>query len=119
MLSLATLCFESNFSLIFAKDNIDKDDVSYVAGHCFRSVSCLNQVLFAMNEQYCINEKKTVRKIDGFNIKPQNYKEKIDRIFTLISENKDRTKEGIDILQELLPKQKYYLIDKYCNRGYS
>src|SRR5690625_1809206 len=49
--------FEASFSLMFAKDNIDKDDVSYVAGHCFRTISCLNQVLFAMYEEYCINEK--------------------------------------------------------------
>ena len=45
--------FEAGFSLMFAKDNIDKDDISYVCGHCFRSISCLNQVLFAMNEEYC------------------------------------------------------------------
>ena len=45
--------FEAGFSLIFAKENIDKDDISYVCGHCFRSISGLNQVLFAMNEEYC------------------------------------------------------------------
>lgn len=50
--------FEASFSLMFAKDNVDKDDISYVTGHCFRTISCLNQVLFAMNEEYCINEKK-------------------------------------------------------------
>ena len=58
--------FEANFSLMFARDNVDKDDISYVTGHCFRTISCLNQVLFALNEEYCINEKKAVRMIDGF-----------------------------------------------------
>lgn len=48
--------FEASFSLMFAKDNVEKDDISYVAGHCFRIISCMNQVLFAMNEEYCINE---------------------------------------------------------------
>lgn len=28
--------FEAGFSLMFAENNIDKDDVSYVCGHCFR-----------------------------------------------------------------------------------
>ncbi len=94
--------FEASFSLMFAKDNVDKDDVSYVAGHCFRSISCLNQVLFAKNEEYCINEKKAVRMIDSFNIKPKDYKKKIDDIITLISSDKDNTKKGLDMIQELI-----------------
>jgi hypothetical protein len=27
--------FEAGFSLMFAENNIDKDDISYVCGHCF------------------------------------------------------------------------------------
>ena len=38
--------FEAGFSLMIAKKNINKDDISYVCGHCFRSISSLNQVLF-------------------------------------------------------------------------
>lgn len=94
--------FEAPFSLILAKSNIEKDDVSYVAGHCFRAISCLNQVLFALNDEYCINEKKAVRTIDGFNKKPKDYKNKIDKIFTLVSSNKDSTRQGVEILQELI-----------------
>lgn len=94
--------FEASFSLMFAKDNIDKDDVSYVAGHCFRTISCLNQVLFALNEEYHINEKKAVRMIDGFSMKPQGYKTRIDQIITLISADVECTKEGTDMLQELV-----------------
>lgn len=94
--------FEASFSLIFAKDNIDKDDISYVCGHCFRTISCLNQVLFAINEEYCINEKKAVKMIETFNIKPCAYKEKIDKIITLISSDMNRTREGVDMLQKLI-----------------
>lgn len=93
--------FESSFSLMFAEKNLDKDDISYVAGHAFRSISCLNQVIFALNGEYCINEKKAVRMIEGFNTKPNDYKKKIDQIINLISSNQDSTKEGIEILQEL------------------
>lgn len=94
--------FESSFSLMFAEKNVDKDDISYVAGHVFRSISCLNQVIFTLNEEYCINEKKAVRMIEGFNTKPNDYKKKIDQIITLISSDQDSTKEGIEILQELI-----------------
>lgn len=70
--------FEASFSFMFAKDNVDKDDITYVMGHCFRTISCLNQVLFALNDEYCINEKKAVRMIEGYNKKPKDYKVRID-----------------------------------------
>lgn len=94
--------FEASFSLMFAKDQADKDDASYVMGHCFRTISCLNQVLFALNEQYCINEKKAVRMIDGFEKKPKDYKARIDEIVTLVSADKEKTKAAVERLQELI-----------------
>jgi len=93
--------FEAGFSAKIAKDNVDKDDISYVSGHCYRSISCLNQVLFAINHEYCINEKKAVRMIEGFSKKPNDYKKKIDGIFSLISINKESTRIAVDILQDL------------------
>ena len=45
---------------MLSESNINKDDLYYVCGHCFRSISSLNQVLFAINREYCINEKKAV-----------------------------------------------------------
>lgn len=39
--------FEAGFSLMFVKANSGTDDKYYIAGHVFRIVSCLNQVLFA------------------------------------------------------------------------
>lgn len=94
--------FEASFSLMIAKENIDKDDISYVSGHCYRTISCLNQVLFAMNEEYCINEKKAVRMIDGFETKPQDYKKRIDEIITLLSPNIDSTRRAAEMLEELI-----------------
>lgn len=101
--------FEASFSLMFAKDNVDKDDISYVAGHCFRVVSCLNQVLFALNKEYCINEKKAVWMIDNFNRKPKNFKIRIDRIITFISSNPDHTRAGVNALHELLSETEMLL----------
>ena len=50
--------FEAGFSLMLARANAGSGDRYYVAGHIFRAVSCLNQVLFALNDTYCINEKR-------------------------------------------------------------
>ncbi|NLJ58150.1 MAG: DNA polymerase subunit beta [Tissierellia bacterium] len=101
--------FEASFSLMFAEDNIHKDDIYYVCGHCFRSISCLNQVLFALNEEYCINEKKSVKMIDGFSMKPRNYKKRVDKIITLLSSNKNSAEEGVNMLKELISEAKRLL----------
>ena len=39
----------------------------------FRSVSALNQVLFALNETYCLNEKRAPERIDSFPNAPRDY----------------------------------------------
>ena len=101
--------FEASFSLMFAENNVDRDDIYYVCGHCFRSVSCLNQVLFALNEEYCINEKKAVKMIEGFNVKPGNYKKRIDEIFTLLSSDRDSARKGINVLKELISETEMLL----------
>ena len=48
---------------MFVKANSGTDDKYYIAGHVFRIVSCLNQVLFACNNAYCINEKKAIKPV--------------------------------------------------------
>jgi hypothetical protein len=75
--------FEAGFSHMFTAKNINKYDTYYVTAHLVRSVSCLNQVLFALNNEYCINEKKAVRMIDGFQFKPPEYGRKVKTIFSL------------------------------------
>ncbi len=76
--------FEAEFSLMFAESNAKKRDVYYVTAHIVRAVSALNQVLFAVNEEYCLNEKKAVGMIDNFNIHPFGYKDKINSIFMAV-----------------------------------
>lgn len=75
--------FEAGFSLMFAENNAKKNDVYYVTAHIVRAISALNQVLFAVNEEYCINEKKAVGMIDSFNIHPLGYKDKVNSIFAV------------------------------------
>lgn len=74
--------FEADFSCMFATSNASKDDRYYVMAHLVRSVSGLNQVLFALNGEYCLNEKKAVKMIESFPIKPADYQNKVDSIFT-------------------------------------
>lgn len=76
--------FEAEFSLMLAEKNAGKDDTYYVTAHIVRSVSALNQVLFAINEEYCLNEKRAVGMIDSFNIHPLGYKDKVNSIFAVV-----------------------------------
>jgi len=81
----------------------------YLAVYRFRSISCLNQVLFALNEEYCMNGEKAGRMIGGFRIKPREYKKRVDRIFTLLSSDKDSKREGVNMLKELICETKMFL----------
>ncbi|WP_080875222.1 nucleotidyltransferase domain-containing protein [Oceanobacillus timonensis] len=94
--------FEASFSLMFMESNANKDDISYVMGHCFRSISCLNQVIFAKNKVYCINEKKAVAMIQDFPIKPINYKKRIDEIVSFLSTDSDKTNKAVENLKGLI-----------------
>lgn len=94
--------FEASFSLMFADKTAASDDIAYVTGHCFRCISCLNQVLFAKNEMYCINEKRAVAMIETFPIKPANYKLRLDQVITLLSSDAEKTKQATALLQELV-----------------
>lgn len=75
--------FEARFSCSFAKEHAQGEDLYYVAGHLFRAISALNQVLFAYNREYCLNEKKAVARIDTFPVKPAQYSRRVSGIFSL------------------------------------
>ena len=53
-------------------------------GHVFRIISCLNQVLFACNNAYCINEKKAIKLLETFEYKPEKYAERVNHIFEVL-----------------------------------
>ena len=57
---------------------------NYIAGHVFRIISCLNQVLFACNNAYCINEKKAIKLLETFEYKPKKYAERVNHIFEVL-----------------------------------
>lgn len=91
--------FEANFSCMLAQKHIGNDDLYYINGHIFRSISSLNQVLFALNRVYCLNEKKATLRINTFSKVPPNYHARINQILQLKTD---------DISQSL------YLLEQLC-----
>jgi hypothetical protein len=49
--------WEARFSLENARTAVPRGDQNFIAGCAFRSLSCVAQVLFALNRRYLINEK--------------------------------------------------------------
>lgn len=94
--------WEAGFSLENGYKGIYKNDLSYIAGCCFRSVACLNQVLFALNETYLMNEKGASAIVDSFTIAPRRYSYRVNEIFALIIEDPDSLKNALNLLRELI-----------------
>lgn len=98
---VALFDFEAGFSAMLARTHAEGDDAYYVAAHIARSLSCLNQVLFAMNGEYCLNEKKAVRMADGFALKPREYSRRVDRVVSLTgNENVEACRELESLIEE-------------------
>lgn len=94
--------WEAAFALDNGYKGSYKKDLSYVAGCCFRSVSCLNQVLFALNETYLMNEKGAAAIADTFSSVPSKYFYRINEAFTLITEDQNGLNKAINIIRELI-----------------
>jgi hypothetical protein len=60
-------------------------DRYYVAAHVVRAISALNQVLFAYNREYCINEKKAVALIESFTYHPTDYQQRVNAIVAALA----------------------------------
>ncbi|SFS57768.1 protein of unknown function [Paenibacillus sp. BC26] len=80
-----TFMWEAGFSIANAHKGVKRGDVSYVAGHLFRTVSCTAQVLFALNRTYMLNEKGAVAACARFPISPADLANRIHRSYALLS----------------------------------
>lgn len=93
--------WEIDFSLGIAEKSIKVGDVAYAAGCCFRSVMCMLQVLFAINKEYCLNEKRAVAMANDFKIIPANFQGRVGEIFSLLSTTPESIKQSITLLKQL------------------
>jgi len=93
--------WEVDFSLNVATKAIARRDVSYVAGCCFRAVSCLMQTLFALNETYWMNEKGAVALASRFPLTPERLSERIDAAFGQLAPTEAALATAIEALAQL------------------
>ncbi|WP_315789727.1 nucleotidyltransferase domain-containing protein [Fischerella sp. JS2] len=96
--TINTFAWEISFSLFIAQKAVARGDVAYAAGCCFRSVACMNQVLFALNEQYLLNEKGAVAIANSFALCPPNYQQRVESVFAALAVDAKSIMDAIAIL---------------------
>ena len=102
--------WEAGFSLAVASGGIGRGDTFHAVGCHFRSVACVVQVLFALNERYFVNEKGSVATADALAIRPAHFGERVTRALATAggtSADLARTSQSLDELvaevRELVP----------------
>lgn len=93
--------WEVDFSIKIAHKAVSRRDSAYAAGCCFRGVACLAQVLFALNEQYWMNEKGAVALAAGFPIAPAQLNERVEQVFAQLNGSPGGIAAAIDTLEAL------------------
>ena len=96
-----SFAWEIDFSIGIAKKSIERADVTYAAGCCFRGAMCILQVLFALNKDYWLNEKGAVAIADKFKIKPDDFQIRVNEVFGLLSAKPESIGKSISLLNEL------------------
>ena len=101
--------WEKDFSIRIAHKSVSRGDVSYAAGCCFRCVACLMQVLFAINEEYLMNEKGAVATANNFKLAPANLKKRVALVFEQLNATPQGIETAIHALQEILDDCKNFI----------
>jgi predicted nucleotidyltransferase len=94
--------WEADFALATAKKAIQREDVAYVAGCCFRSVSCMLQVLFALNGEYWLNEKGAVALAESFPLRPPQLRARIEEVFAWLAADAQALEAVLGVLENLV-----------------
>jgi predicted nucleotidyltransferase len=109
--TLYSFAWEIDFSVGIAKKSIERADVNYAAGSCFRAVMCMLQVLFALNKEYWMNEKGALAITDRFAIKPTDFRNRVNEIYKLLNASPEAIERAVTLLKGL-SEEVYALLPK-------
>lgn len=70
--------WEAGFALETIRKSAKRGDVAYVVGGLYRCAAQLCQALFALNEQYCINEKGAVAAVEAMPLHPTDFRARME-----------------------------------------
>lgn len=109
--TFSSFAWEIDFSVGIAKKSIERADVNYAAGSCFRAVMCMVQVLFALNNEYWMNEKGALAITDRFAIKPVDFRNRVKEIYRLLDASPEAIERAVSLLKGL-SEEVYALLPK-------
>ncbi len=78
--------WEILFGIENAELAIARDDRTHIAGSLYRSLGCIAQVLFALNERYLINEKGALHEAARLPLTIPHLAERVDDVWRMIGE---------------------------------
>lgn len=107
---LGTL-WETGFSLENARKPAQRGDVTQVVGYLYRAVAVMVQVLFAINERYCINEKGAAAQVEAFPLHPISFYARIRSVLAAPGKKPDVLAWNISILETV-----YADVQELCTR---
>jgi predicted nucleotidyltransferase len=105
--------WQAEFSLEVAKKSANSGNVYYIAGCLTRIASSLVQVLYALNETYCMSDKRLIKDVEQFSLKPQEFGMRLDRILGNIGRDSNQISETLLNTQILLKEVIELCRDQY------
>ncbi|SCL18046.1 nucleotidyltransferase domain-containing protein [Micromonospora inyonensis] len=93
--------WEAGFALGTATSAAKRGDAAYVIGCVFRSIACLNQVVFALNGEYLTNEKGALAIAGGMPLVPTDYVARVNQAIALTSAAPEASIGALDLLHDL------------------
>lgn len=93
--------WEAGFSLDNARSPARRGDLVQVTGLLYRAVVCLNQMVFAHNGRFVLNEKGALAEASGMPRAPRDYQARVEAALTGLSIAPDVLQAAIDSLREI------------------
>lgn len=100
--ALITGLWEAGFSLEVAQSSARRGDVYHATGCAYRSVVCMVQALFGLNERYWINEKGAVEEAEAFLRSPGDLGARVRRCLGEIGTGPEGLQRSLQELRLLL-----------------
>lgn len=109
--------WSAEFTLLHAVSHAAKGDVYNTAGCLGRVAASLTQVLFALNTTYFLSDKRALRKLDGFPIKPTDYVARLTAILGNPGHTPDALQQSTQAITQLWREVCVLAGDLYPPRG--
>jgi len=94
--------WQAEFALEVAQKPAETGNVFFVAGCLTRIASSMIQVLYALNETYFVSDKRLKKDVEQFNLKPQDFGIRLDRMLGGVGRNSKELSETLLNAQILL-----------------